>query len=162
MKLIAILLSLSLEHYLHIGKPLKRFAWFDKYLRLFKTILPGAESWRGAIGLLAIVAPLLIVIAILYYLLAGWLFGLVGLIISFVVLIYCLGPESIAAQLDHYFKAAADNNQPAMLAQSSALLNEIKEAAAIPQALSQHILEQFNRQTFAVIFWFVILGESLI
>jgi len=149
MKLIAILLSLGLEHYLHIGTPLKRFSWFEKYFKLFNSILTGEENWRGAFGLIAMIAPLAIIVGVIYYATCGWLYGIVGLLINFAVLIYCLGPESITAQLDSYFKASASNNQEELAKFT---------ASKTTEEISRDILDQFNRQTFAVIFWFIILG----
>jgi len=96
MTLIMLLLSLSLERFLHKSHLLRRFNWFEHYVSKLHQ-LTQHQSWAQPpySTLLLVILPLVIPIAIIYGLSLLFLHGLLALLIGTLVLFYCLGPLNI-------------------------------------------------------------------
>lgn len=139
MKLLIILFCLGLERFLHTGKFLYRFSWLPWYVSHLQRLLGYTSLWRGMLAPLVIVLPIVIVIALIYYMMGGGIYGGLGkFLLSIIVLLYCLGPGDFYGQTDK-------------------LINEGVETA-IPIEEITDIYWQAHEQIFAVLFWFAILG----
>jgi len=91
-----LLLCLGLERFLHRGKFLARFNWFEQYVSKINELTKN-NSWSQQyfIPLLFVVLPIVIPVAIIYFLSATFIQGLLAFLIGAVVLFYCLGPINI-------------------------------------------------------------------
>jgi AmpE protein len=96
MTFITLLLCLGLERYLHRGNFLARFNWFEQYVSKIHDLTKN-NSWSQQyfIPLLFVVLPIVIPVAIIYFLSATFIQGLLAFLIGAVVLFYCLGPINI-------------------------------------------------------------------
>jgi len=96
MTFITLLLCLGLERFLHRGKFLARFNWFEQYVSKINELTKN-NSWSQQyfIPLLFVVLPIVIPVAIIYFLSATFIQGLLAFLIGAVVLFYCLGPINI-------------------------------------------------------------------
>lgn len=96
MTFITLLLCLGLERYLHRDNFLGRFNWFEQYVSKINDITKNT-SWaqHAFIPLLFVVLPIVIPIAIIYFLSATFIQGLLAFLIGAAVLFYCLGPTNI-------------------------------------------------------------------
>lgn len=96
MTFITLLLCLSIERFLHKGNLLARFNWFEEYISKLQK-LTYKQSWaqHHYISLLLVVLPIVIPVAIIYYLSAFFIHGLLAFLIGAFVLFYCLGPLNI-------------------------------------------------------------------
>jgi AmpE protein len=131
MKLLVVLLCLLSERFLIHTIAHQRFYWFNDYYLAIKKILDKNAVFSNPWLLLAgIITPLIVLIAIVYFLLHGILFGLVGLILNIIIFYYCLGPDN------------------AFYPMQSTSTDE----ANIPY------FAIVNRQLFAVVFWYVVAG----
>lgn len=159
MSLIIILLALALERLISAGTYLHRFSWFDGYLHSIGKLLGNIGLLKGIPGVILAILPCLIVVGIVYYGLGFLLFHIVGFIIALFILLYCLGPVDLYAQLKTYL-AESGQNYPAegMLANLDTLIKNSGVNVTLPRAITQGILVQFNERMFAVLFWFVLIG----
>lgn len=96
MTFITLLLCLGLERFLHRGNFLARFNWFEQYVSKINELTKN-NSWSQQyfIPLLFVVLPIVIPVAIIYFLSATFIQGLLAFLIGAVVLFYCLGPINI-------------------------------------------------------------------
>lgn len=147
MKLIAILLALAALNYLSIGQPSTRYQWFVSYAK--KIQLGLAEFHSGLLSCIIIIAPILLIFFIIQSLTDSWLWGAVDFIIDLLVLWYCLWPESLANILEN--KIADEAQATTATISKSALAEKNRQ-------ISQELLIAANEKTFAVLFWFFILG----
>lgn len=162
MKLVIILICLGLERYFSIGERLKRFAWFENYLTQLRRLAPQEIFWNGWAGVALICLPPVLALAAVYHLFAGWLFGLVGLMVSVFVLLYCLGPDDLYHQLSAYFAAVDAEDKEQENALKAILINGPvpKEKAKANRALTIATFINANERLFAVLFWFIVLGPA--
>lgn len=160
MKLVIILICLGLERYASIGSLLQRFTWFGSYVTWLRRTLTSESLWRGMLGVSVVIAPILIIFAIIYFTVNDWLYGMLGFLISVFILLYCLGPNDLYHQLQQYFSAVdnKDLEQQAAL-QKSFLGSRIpKETDKANRAMTTAIFTKANERLFAVLFWFVLFG----
>lgn len=96
MTFITLLLCLGLERFLHRGNFLARFNWFEQYVSKINELTKN-NSWSQQyfIPLLFVLLPIVIPVAIIYFLSATFIQGLLAFFIGAVVLFYCLGPINI-------------------------------------------------------------------
>lgn len=160
MKLIIILLCLGLERYLKIGALLKRFHWFDCYLKSLKRFNPFPRLHQSWQGLALIVLPLSIIFGVLFCWMRAWLYGLIGFLITFFALLYCLGPDDLYHQVTSYFHSSENKNKSEEKDILTALLGKKppQKISAQHRAVTNALFTQANDRLFAVLFWFVLLG----
>ncbi|CAN5355072.1 hypothetical protein BH10PSE19_BH10PSE19_21440 [soil metagenome] len=159
MSLIIILFALALERLVSAGTYLHRFSWFDSYLNTLRKLFGSSVLWKGVPGVILAVAPCLIAVAIIYYGLGFLIFHIVGFIIALLLLLYCLGPVDLYAQLKTYLAEGGQNYPPeGMLANLDTLIKSSGVNVTLPRAITQGILIQYNERVFAILFWFVLAG----
>ena len=144
MKLIIMLFCLALDRYLSVGLMLNRFVWFDKYLNFIYDFLNKKNLWTGGKGWFVtatLVAPLPLLGYVINLILCNRLNGVAGFIFGLAVLIYCMGPEDLYAEIKQY---TTTENQGG--------------SSALNKTLSKAIFWQANERIFAVLFWFSLLG----
>lgn len=96
MTFITLLLCLGLERFLHRGNFLARFNWFEQYVSKINDMTKNM-TWAQQyfIPLILVVLPIVIPVAVIYFLSAAFIQGLLAFLIGAVVLFYCLGPINI-------------------------------------------------------------------
>ncbi len=160
MKLIVLLICLGLERYASVGLYLSRLKLLRIYLDKLFAMAPNKELQQGWLGVIYAILPLVLIVGFVYWLTSSWVFGAFGLVISIVVLLYCLGPDDLYHQLSTYFQLDPKKDAE----QRDALLAELidgdvptddKEAN---RALTKAIFVQANERFFGVVFWFIVLG----
>lgn len=159
MKLIIIILALVLERGLHAGQFLNRFIWFKHYLNLLRKKLEKSGLWRGIIGVIFALLPILLITAIIYYSFCHVLWGLISGLIALLILFYCLGPADFYMLLSQYFIDQAKGDHEVAKTHLDTILPE--HAAVTTEwnrAVTKSIFCEFNKNVFAVLLWFVILG----
>lgn len=138
MKLLVILLCLLSERFLIHTISYQRFYWFNTYCISIKNLIDKHFAFNNPWALLvAIIAPLVLLTSLVYFLFHNILFGFSGLILSIIIFSYCLGPQNA------FYPLSADSETDNQ--------NEIG-----------HYFFQVNRQLFSVIFWYIIAGPIAI
>ena len=159
MTLIAILASLLLERMLEHVQHLRRYERYHDYVVWMREHLRG-ERWQGRLGVVALLAPLLMVTAWLQTGLDDALFGLLGLVFAIAVLVFCLGPRDLGLELTEYRAALTANNDELATRLARGLLGTEppEDMDAQARAVTHAVLTQANLRIFGVLFWFAILG----
>lgn len=130
MKLFVIVLCLLSERFLIHSVSFSRFNWFsDYYDFLLDQLKPKKTKTSPWLVIFAVIFPLVLITALVFYLFSNLLFGLIGLLLNILVFYYCLGPQNP-------FYPVNDNK---------------KDAA-------NQYLSDINGQLFAVIFWYIVSG----
>lgn len=157
MTFIVTLVGLLIERFFDWSH-LRQWSWYATYQRF----VTGKMSGNAPYVILAVtIVPLLILLALVDYLLQGWMYGFIKLVFDIVVFIYCLGPKDLWADAFACTTALSqgDPNQAAEKIQASFGATENKTYS---QSLHRHLLSNLfieaNRRVFAVVFWFVVLG----
>lgn len=159
MILVSVLIAIALDRVLfwHRDSPVGQ--WLARWIDLVVTRLP--VGWDGVGGILAVILPPALLMLFVQWLVAGWLFGLVSLLLAIAVLLFMLGPLDIINMVDDYIEARR-NEDP----ERSDFAYERVVGAAPPEAhgaeegrtLSRALFYQGHDHMFATLFWFCILG----
>jgi AmpE protein len=157
---ISVLIALVIEKRITEVVRFRRFDWFVQLNQLANDKFSEQKWWQTWLPPLAII----LVLPIIYWLIfsgdAGMFGSLVQLILSVLVLIYCLGPKSIDSWLEPYFNALDNGDiQAAQYIVSESLPEqEIKNEQHLGRLVTQQIFVEAHQRYFAVIFWFIICG----
>lgn len=162
MSLTIILICLLAERFLLDHQDLRQPDWFNRYSNWFdRQELP---DWmhQGTMGVITLLLPPLLCIALLQQLLGEALFGIPGALFACLVLLYCFGPQDLDNQVNQLIEATdnGDDSQANAIARDLLADEPPTSDPLFTQAIAESVLEQANRRVFAVIFWFMLLGPS--
>lgn len=155
--LVAVVLALVLGHVApSLVAAFRRHAWYDAWLCwLGEGGRGSAGFWGGRYGIALALAPVLLVVALLQWLLDGPLYGLPGLLFDIVVLVYAWGPRDLDVDVEAIIDAHDAPTRRAAIAR----LGLTGEAAALDgPALVEAVFANALRRWFGVLFWFLLLG----
>lgn len=161
MLLIAILLSLIAERFLGSMAEFRRFAWFHQYASAIRKGLSRLSYLNGPASVLLLLAPLLLVAALMDYYLSN-LWFLFGLAFAMLVLLYCFGPTDLEAEVEAFVDARARGDEESAIWHAGELLSGDlpTNSAQLTRHIIENILVEANERLFAVMFWFVLLGPA--
>ena len=160
MKLIIIFICLAVERFLAVGPKIRCFQCLEPYMSLGKAWMEKLPIWFG-FGAVMWLIPLMIVVGLLEWILGCFWHGILGLLFSLAVLLYCLGPNDLFQTVKSYQKALKSKNEEKAKEAASALVENLpSDAAAVPGAVSTEILVSANQRIFTVLFWFMIGGAA--
>jgi len=156
MMLIAILFCLALQRFVNIGGWFQT-SWFEAYLRILN---PWLSKIDERLVILLVVAPVLLLFVLLHFIFMWYFFGLFDLILSVVVLFFCIDARDLKNKLIPYFDSlekadvhAAGNAVAGFISDDS-----IGNMADLHRAVSRAILLKSFEQVFVGLFWFIIFG----
>ncbi|MEL0584500.1 MAG: regulatory signaling modulator protein AmpE [Candidatus Thiodiazotropha sp. (ex. Lucinoma kazani)] len=157
MTLLIILICLIAERFLLEKVHLRNNRWFLRYSEWLQHQKLPAWLERGVVGIVFLLLPPLLVTGVFQHMFDE---GLLGIGLSTIILLYCLGPEDLDTQISQYTEAV-DNGEEANIntVASTIIMDEppISEPAR-SQAVAEGVLLQANQNLFAVLFWFIVLG----
>lgn len=158
MTLISVLVALGLDRMLLAHRDSPVSGWYGRLIDTVAARLP--SRWQGSGGALLIAAPPVIAIAVIQWLLWGWLYGLAGLAFGILVLLFTLGPLDIAGLIDDYIDACASDDRERAIWYYERLTGE--QPPQSPRDEGRHMVEavlyQGHDNLFATVFWFCLLG----
>lgn len=158
MEFLTILIVLGLVQWWGSGAPLQRDAWFYDWSQTVTGWFT-AGRWR----LLVIVALPLVLLLLVQDLLCGVLFGLLSLLLSVFILLYCLGRGDFNASIQDYLSTWVDGNYESAY-ERALQIGDFKQSEAIANYHSLHdhvrraLVYDGYQRWFAVVFWFLLLG----
>lgn len=159
MNIIVILFALALDRFTVVSTRLRSFQWFRCYLHLLQQKLFSKVKMHPVLGMVVALLPLIILIGLLQLLLFQFWLGILGWLFNFFLLFYCLGDTCLRREFSHYFEAAAKGDyEAAFLSLNWDGMGEIKDHQAFRKEVLKRIFIKGNRQIFAFLFWFVLLG----
>lgn len=158
MKLIVILVALLLEYFLGHLQELRENDRFERYAAWMHERF--AAGWEGPAAVALVVVPAALVVALLQGLFGAFLFGFPGFLFAIAVLLYCIGPRDLAADLNAYLEARdAGDEARARRAARHLLGAQVPDGeGARDRAVLAALLQQANERLFGVFVWFVLLG----
>lgn len=134
MKLLVVLLCLLSERFLVHSFAYHRFHWFFSYATSVKHMLDKNSVFDNPWLLLAgIVAPIILLVSLIYFLLSGFLFGLISFVFNLMIFFYCLGPDNAFYPVQ---TPDLDGNY----------------------GWVGNYFAKVNQQLFTVVFWYILLG----
>ncbi len=159
MTLIVILIALGLDFFLGGLERFRNFNWCISLYYGLEKRLAQYKFWDGVLGLLIVLSVALSGLIVVLTLSSSWSW-IVDVIISLLVLIYCLAPEDLDNRLDEYITAVEENDVDAAASLAENLVDEslLSENDSNELAIIKSTLVESHKRTFAVIFWFLILG----
>lgn len=158
----SLLAVLALEHYRPLRQPLPHFQYFADYAAMLHHKLDGGEHAHGVLAWSVAVLPFVLAV----WLIQAWLGGigfLLELAWSIAVLYFTMGLK--------YFSGIAEKISGSLRAGDlDAARHELQEwhggntATFGPHEVSsvtiEKLLSHSHRQTFGVLFWFILLGPA--
>jgi membrane protein required for beta-lactamase induction len=134
--------------------------WFPAYRRWVEALRlpPSLRQGMGAVAWLWL--PPLLLIGLLQWLLGGAWLGIPGALFSGLVLYFSLGPRELLTQSDMLISALERHDVKEIHDRAWELLGEDvpAEAPQLAETVVSTLVEQANRRSFAVLFWFLVLG----
>ncbi len=158
MTFIITLVSLVIERFFDWSH-IRKWGWLTR----FQNWLSGKFKRLPAalILILSLLLPVLIV-AIINALLTGALFGVLKLIFGIIIVMYCLGPNNLWAQvyvcIEEIHKEDASTAMHKL--QNYFNLPLTRTAQTFHHALTDAMFIEANRRIFSVLFWFILLGPA--
>lgn len=154
MTLLAILIAITLGHFLTVLGRLRRTRWLNRYSAIGAKWFGGLPSM---LGLLLTLLPILALLALLHY----WLtleFGVVAwFILAVVVLLYSWGPRDLDLDVETYLGAQSESERKA--AASHLIAGRASETERMqPQRLAESVIMCALERWFGVLFWFSVAG----
>lgn len=150
--LIAVVLALFLGHTVTALASLRRYGWFDRWLRAAAGFFGTAFDSRYSI-VLSLGAPLL-VLGVVQAQLADRFFGVPAFLFSVMALIYCWGPRD----LDRDVEAIEEAHDEEARHQASVRLCQSQTAPQDEPAWVIAVFDAARQRWFGVLLWFLLLG----
>lgn len=160
MTLIAILIGILIDRFYQGLPELRRYERFHDYAAWLCGRLRG-EIWDGPLGVVAVLAPLLVVMAVLQDGLSGGVAGLLGLLLAIAVLVFTLGPRDLAVDVEHYCNACDDGDDAERVREAAFFVPGMAapaDARGGHEAVLHGVLVGAHDRWFGVMFWFAVLG----
>lgn len=160
MILISVLAALALDHFLLAHRDSRVGRWFGKAIDAAAARLP--STWEGVGAALLVSAPPVVVMLLLQWLLAGWLYGLASLALAIVVLLLCLGPIDVVSHVGDYIEARRDDDAERVAWNFERVTGEMppSESRDEGRRMVEAVLYQGHDNLFATVFWFCLLGPT--
>jgi membrane protein required for beta-lactamase induction len=159
MKLIIIMISLWVERNIGKWQEQRKLPWLQGYFRFMEHLLGSYGFWQGVGGVIVIVLPLLLIVALVYWLL--WvLFFPVAYLFALMVLIVSLGPVQLEKQVKEFMACRQHGDDQAAVYNAQSITQDahLSHGENLLPELIKGILLQANSRYFAVFFWFSVLG----
>jgi len=159
MTLIFILIALGLDFFLGGLERFRNYNWFISLFYVLEKRLAHYKFWDGTLGLIALLTIPVLALFLIISTLDHWSTILEAFFVL-LVLIYCLAPEALDDRLDHFISAIDEEDTDSVSALSDELIDVsvIDDEDANEKAVIKSVLVEAHKRSFAVIFWFLVLG----
>jgi len=160
MTFLVIFTVLVAERFLLRFQSLRRGGWYQHWMDLHQSLPVSKVLREGRIGLLLLLAPPLLGVALVQNLLDDMLLGLPGVLFAALVLLYSLGPEDLDSRVATWVEAGGMDEQEQSRALAAELLERPNdsEGSELGRELTDGILSAALWGSAAVLFWFLVLG----
>ncbi|MET0050737.1 MAG: regulatory signaling modulator protein AmpE [Candidatus Thiodiazotropha sp.] len=155
-----VLICLIAERFLLDSLTWRNDRWFFRYTQWYQTQSLPQGLQRGTLGLITLLLPPLLAVALIQQVLDNALWGFLDIAFAIGVLIYTLGPQDLDQQVNEYVEAREHDDEQAARDIALQLIDDEPPTSepARSQAVAEAALHLANRRIIAVLFWFVLLG----
>ena len=158
MKLIIIVIAFLTEQHLGSLERWRDWRWLHWLADRLHTAFAGSSFWGGPLGVIATLAPPLLLAKAVYAYSYDHMW-LVWVLLQVVTLLYSMGPHDLVNLVDRYVQALNAGNTADLNATAAELTGQAElQAEQRPQAVLESIFTGANRRLFALYFWFAVLG----
>ncbi|MEE9422978.1 MAG: regulatory signaling modulator protein AmpE [Gammaproteobacteria bacterium] len=161
MTLIAALIGIFIDRLVGHLNYYRHYNYYLAWVDWVKGRLPESLA-NGAAGYVLAFLPPVSLIWFVQTRLSGWLpWEIFGLLFSIAVLLYCLGPRDMAADVDTYCEVCTSNDDSLRERAASRLTDSDVAPKTVTESIARvtrAVLVRANDRLFAVLFWFVVLG----
>jgi membrane protein required for beta-lactamase induction len=158
MKLIIIVIAFLTEQHLGSLERWRDWRWLHWLADRLHTAFAGSSFWGGPLGVIATLAPPLLLAKAVYAYSYDHMW-LVWVLLQVVTLLYSMGPHDLINLVDRYVRALNDGNTAELNATAAELTGQAElQGEQRPQAVLESIFTGANRRLFALYFWFAVLG----
>lgn len=153
---------LALEHYRPLRQPLPHFQYFAHYAALLRHKLDGGQHAHGALAWTAAVLPFVLLV----WLVQAWLSELgflLELAWGIVVLYFTMGLKYFSSNAEQIAARLREGKVEEARDELQAWHGENTSTFGPPEIASvtiERLISLSHRQTFGVLFWFVLLGPA--
>lgn len=160
MNLMIIVICLIAERFLLDHQHRRRLHWLDGYSRWLSQQKLPERMTQGIMGILLLLLPPLLIVGIVQQLFADALFGIPGVLLAGLILLYAFGPDDLDSQTDSYTRAVENGDEDLQREIARQIVGDEPPTSepALSQSVSEGVLYQANLRIFAVLFWFLLLG----
>lgn len=156
MNLIGIVIALAAERFLSRIRRWREYDWFGRYLRRLRGPALFEALWDSSWGLLLLLLPPLLAVAVLQELLQGGILSLLGLGFAVAVLVFALGPRDLWDDVRELIAARQAGDDARAEALAAALCG--RETAADDTDLVRGVFLAGHERLFGILIWFFVLG----
>ena len=159
MALLIIILSLFIERVWSSLAGLRSFLWFERLVDRL-TGKGMARALSGTVGVIAVLAFPLLLVAVVHVILAQ-LLAVLGFAFALMVMLFCLGPRDLDADVHRFLNAWEQGDEDKAQSYAGRICQEIAEPVekhSLGRMVVEGIVVAAHERWFGVIFWFVILG----
>lgn len=133
---------------------LRSFVWFEQWVLWLNRLLQPNGFWQSGWGVVAILLPLLIPIALIQYACKDFFYGIFYFVLSLVVLFYGLGPRDLGEDLTDLAHAHLGERRR----HAQRAFGVYSERPLPTSELIEPVLAAALKRQYAPIFWFVSFG----
>jgi membrane protein required for beta-lactamase induction len=158
--MISIILALVAERFLLEQERYRQDGWFSRYVTWLQKQSLGEWMNSGIGGVVGLLLPPVLAIALIQLLLHGLLGGILEFLFATAVLLYSLGPRNLDRQVEEFVDAWDDAEEARArdVAQDLVADDLTLSEQDLSQAVTDGILKQACYRIFSVLFWFILLG----
>ncbi len=157
MTIIAILIALAINHFVKGISIIRRSEWLPPLLKLLNPVLEKLKGQYALLGAAVLLLIPMLVLALVAYLVDEAVGFFLYFLFSIVVLIYCIGPRDLDADVRNVVNAnTEDELQDAARPILREPLSDDSESRC--EQFIRAIFREGLTRWFAVIFWFALLG----
>ncbi len=141
-------------------KRLRNWRWLHQMTAALEKSLGAMSIWNGPVGVIVTALLPLAVLGFIYGFINKPVFGLFGMIVSVLLLIYSMGPIDLMPQLNALLVAITGGNSAEADQQAQAIAGTPGPIAAGERAKASAVnaLVAGNERAFGPICWFAVLG----
>lgn len=158
MNLITVLVAVFLERFVGSLDDFRKAEWFRRYVHWLAE--RGGGFAEGPLGVFLALAGPLAGVWLAVGLVDDVLLGLLEIVLGVAVLIYCFGPKDLEAEVDAFVEAHAMGDAERRRRAAVGLAGEPLPEQPLEQAraVARGLFSEAHSRTFAVLFWFIVLG----
>jgi len=160
MTFIIIALCLFAERLLLEQESYRQPDWFRRYTAWSQQLPWGEWMSESVAGILVILTPLLLAVALLQAMFDDTMGGVLELLFAALVLLFSLGPRDLYRQAHNFIDAwdGEDEDKARLISDEFTTDSIVQTQSSYTNSIANGILQQAYIRSFSVIFWFIILG----
>lgn len=156
MTLITVIIAIALSHSVRGIAGLRTLGWYTRYVEMLNARLVKSRFWDGPGGLVIVVVPLVLAVALLQ----AYLTGLAGFLFAIVVLVYAWGSRDLDEDVEQYLEALDEGDMERARAHAQHLVGAEVSEDHTGRDLVAGIVDESLRRWFGVLLWFCLFGAT--